>query len=380
MKKICFVTTVSITLKSFVLHIAEHLNKVGGYDITFICNDDEEFRKSLPPYIRFIPVPMNRGINFRDLKSIIKLKKIFTEEKFDYIQYSTPNASLFASVAAKLAKAPIRVYAQWGIRYVSEQGLKRKFLKMLEKFTCHMSTHVRPQSEKNMEYAICEGLYGSDKASVIGTAGIDFNIFDISKKEIYRETIHREYNINSSSYIFGFVGRICVDKGSGELLKSFYKLLEKGYNAKLFMVGDAENIEDIDDELIDWAKESKDVIFTGHIDNSMLNRYYAAFDCYVHPTYREGFGIVLQEAAAMGNAIITTDVPGASEVMEKDVSCKLVLPQNTDKLEEAMEYVLNNRNESEKMGQKAYERTKMLYERRIMLESIEKGMIEIMEE
>ena len=47
-KKICFVTTVSITLKTFVLELAKYMHAQGGYDITFICNEDREFEQSLP--------------------------------------------------------------------------------------------------------------------------------------------------------------------------------------------------------------------------------------------------------------------------------------------------------------------------------------------
>ena len=63
MKKICIITTVSSTLKSFVLDTAKYLYKHCGYEVTLICNTDEKFAESLPAYIRYIPVPMARGIN-----------------------------------------------------------------------------------------------------------------------------------------------------------------------------------------------------------------------------------------------------------------------------------------------------------------------------
>ena len=40
MKKICFVTTVSITIKSFLLQFKDYLVN-NDYDVTFICNTDE---------------------------------------------------------------------------------------------------------------------------------------------------------------------------------------------------------------------------------------------------------------------------------------------------------------------------------------------------
>lgn len=44
MKKICFVTTVSITIKSFLLQFKDYLVD-NDYDVTFICNTDESMYK-----------------------------------------------------------------------------------------------------------------------------------------------------------------------------------------------------------------------------------------------------------------------------------------------------------------------------------------------
>ena len=100
MKKICFITTVSLTMKAFVVESAKYLHNEGGYDITLICNDDKEFSDSLPDYIKFIPVSMARGVDLSVFSSIIDFIKIFKKEKFDLVQFSTPNASLAASIAA----------------------------------------------------------------------------------------------------------------------------------------------------------------------------------------------------------------------------------------------------------------------------------------
>ena len=93
MKKICFITTVSITLKAFVVETAKYLHEKGNYDISFICNEDKQFQATLPSYIHFYPVAMERGISFGGLKAMLEIKKIFKTQKFDMIQYSTPNAS-----------------------------------------------------------------------------------------------------------------------------------------------------------------------------------------------------------------------------------------------------------------------------------------------
>lgn len=128
MYKICFVTTISLTLKSFVLELAKYLHATGDFEIHFVCDHDAEFEKTLPEYIHYNPISMKRGISFDGLKAIREMKKYFKQEKFDLIQYSTPNASCYASIAAKQAKIPCRLYCQWGIAYVGFQGIKEGFL------------------------------------------------------------------------------------------------------------------------------------------------------------------------------------------------------------------------------------------------------------
>ena len=129
MKKICFVTTVSITLKAFVLNTAEYLHQHTDWDITFVCNEDAEFRAELPDYIRFHAIPMERGMSVGGIKAMLQMAKFFKREHFDLVQYSTPNASLYASLAARMAGIPVRLYCQWGLAYVGFQGLKRRIFK-----------------------------------------------------------------------------------------------------------------------------------------------------------------------------------------------------------------------------------------------------------
>ena len=85
MKKICFITTVSMTLKAFVLKTAEYIHKNTDWEISFICNYDKDFAESLPSYINYIPVKMERGISLSGIKAMLQMYKIFKREKFDLI-------------------------------------------------------------------------------------------------------------------------------------------------------------------------------------------------------------------------------------------------------------------------------------------------------
>ena len=92
-KKICFVTTVGLTIKSFLVGFAKYLVELRNYDVTFICADDDVLSQMKFRHIHFIPVPMSRGVNLDALKVIGQLKHIFKEQQFDIVQYATPNAA-----------------------------------------------------------------------------------------------------------------------------------------------------------------------------------------------------------------------------------------------------------------------------------------------
>lgn len=372
MKKVCIITTVSATLKSFVVDTAKYLYEQCGYDVTLICDNDDAFKNSLPDHIHYIPVHMTRGIDFSALGSIKRFIEIFKEHQFDMVQYSTPNAACYASIAAKITKVPIRLYCQWGIRYVGMSGMSRKIFKAIEKMVCRNSTDIRAVSPMNKTFAVSEGLYPEEKAVVVGnggTIGVDMKRYDISKKMEYRLSIRKQHGISADAFVYGFAGRVSADKGSTELLTAFRRIAEAGPDARLLIVGPVEDDRSIPAEILDWAKKSEQVIMTGMVDASKMNEYYSAMDVLIHPTYREGFGMVLQEAGALGIAMVTTKIPGASEVMEDGVSCLLVEPKDVLGLEAAMKKLIIDRDHTQKIGQAAYERTKEFYDRPIMLEN-----------
>ena len=222
----------------------------------------------------------------------------------------------------------------------------------------------------NMEFAVNEGLYKASKADVVGrggTIGVDLSNYDISKKAEWREIIRDKNGISKDDFVFGFSGRVSADKGCKELFTAFKKVSENNENVKLMIAGPIDDKSGSDDEIFNWAKNSDKVVFTGQIENKEMCLHYAAMDVLVHPTYREGFGMVIQEAGAMACPVITTDIPGASEVLENEVSCLLVKPADSESLYEKMNEICNDTQKVKEMGENARKFVEENYERSIML-------------
>lgn len=380
MKKICVITTIEGTMNTFIVPAMEYFVDQ-GYDVTLVCTMSDDFIKRNTRRFHCVNMPMNRGISLSDMIKIPwKFWRLFRKEKFDYVQYATTNASFYACVPAKLCGIKTRVYCQWGLLYVGYDGLKRKVFKWVEKFLCSTATHITVASKKNMEYALAEGLMPASKASVVGnggTVGVDLSVFNVAKRDEYKVKVLEEYPILKGRMVFGFVGRIETDKGINELLEAFLKINNDRF--ALLFIGYFDVLRsNLDSKVLASAKAAPNIIFHGY--SREVPKYMSAMDVLVHPTYREGFSMVIQQAMAMGCAIITTDVPGPSEVIEESVSGLLVPDHSAKDLAKAMIQLADDEALRSSFAKAGLERVRNLFNRQRMLELTYQDRIRMMNE
>ena len=371
--KICALTTISKTMDWFIVDSMRNLSK-NGYEITLICDMEPGFAERNCDYAACINLPMSRGASIKDLLTVpFKFRKIFKRNKYDVIYYTSPNVSLYASLGGFLAGIKTRVYSQCGLRYVSFGGIKRKIFKLVERLTCKFSTAVRAQSPMNMQFAIKEGLCCENKISVVGiggTIGVDLKLCDSFDKDEVRKELRSKYNIPKDAFVFGYVGRINADKGINELIRAFTELSKKYNGIYLVLVGMLDEANPISPENLCKAQNNPKIVLTGNVPANRVYHYMSVFDALTHPTYREGFGKVLQEAMGMSLPIITTDVPGPCEVVENGISGILVKVRDSVDLREKMELLLNDGELRRGLSYEGRKRAEKYFDRPIMLNNI----------
>lgn len=308
-----------------------------GYEVSLICTMSDRFKEKYSGEFKLIPVDMVRGISLKEmLTKPFEFYKIFKRENFDYVQYATTNAAWYASVAAWMARVPVRVNCLWGLLYSADKGFKRWMKKMIEKVPCIFSNRFIVASHKNLDLAVEDRLCRRERAVVIGdggTVGVNLQQFNVQQREQFKQEMLNRYPSLAGKTVFGYLGRIDVDKGINELLEAFFALDRE--DVSLLMIGPLDDLRSgLDEELLKKARNHKNVILTGFTLEVSL--HLSAVDVLVHPTYREGFSMVIQQAMAMGCAVITTDIPGPSEVIEADRSGLLVPIKNPSALKDAM--------------------------------------------
>lgn len=369
-KKICSITTTAPTTQIFVLDSMIEMHR-RGWDVTLICTMDQNLINRIPEGIRYYNVPMSKSFNiFTAVRSTLKLIRIFRKERFSIIQYGTTHAAIFSSFAGWITRVPCRIYMQWGLFNFWEMGMKGKFFKFVGRLTCALSTTIRPVSKKNLDVAVREHMYKSGKGKVLGeggTIGVRIEDYPLEKKDAWKKEVRRKKNIPQDSFVFGFIGRISRDKGNNELIEAFQQICSDN-NMHLILVGPDE--KSIEPELSNWAYNSPNVTMVGNVNHDDIPKYLAAMDVLVHPTYREGFGMVLQEAMAMEVGIITTNIPGPSEVIENNNSGILVPSHDSKQLSIEMMKVFQDPSISKRLGKNGRIRVEKHFRRPKMIDDI----------
>ena len=367
-KKICFCTTIGGTIKAFLIDLSNYLVEHENYDVTWISGEDESLFKYTNEHIHYIPLKMKRGIAMDGIKVIWQMYRIFRREKFDIVQYSTRNAGTYASTASWMAGIKTRLYCQWGMMFIALKGLKRALLKLDEKLIVSLSTVVESESFSMYESAIKHSIYKPEKASVVwyGSAcGVNLDKYILSNKPSWRKEIRQKYGISEDARVFGYCGRITRDKGLNELFAAF-KLVVENKNQKketyLLIIGSNDHAETINPELFAWAKSSPYVKFTGYTDN--VPKYYSALDVFTSLSYREGFGLVVIEAAAMGVPGIVSDALGQRDTIEHGKTGYSVRTYHAEDVVEAMNYFIEHPEKAIEMGINARKVVEEKYEQK----------------
>jgi glycosyltransferase involved in cell wall biosynthesis len=363
--RLCIIATVPISINAFYGKQLEYLHQK-GFDITVVTSPDADFISKLPSFIKGRCVPMIRGMSpLKDLVALFRVIKHVYRGKFDIVQYNSPKAALLGSLASYFCRVPVRLYLMWGIYYTGQKGWRRLLMKWVEKVACFCSTNISPDSQSNCIFAADERLCPSSKITLVGKGsanGIDLERYN---DLLYLEKtcmIRNECGIPGDATVVGFLGRLTRDKGINELVKAFELISISEPNTYLLMVGpwEAKN-QDLEVSVESLIRDCKRVRWLGYKEDA--ERYMSIMDIFVLPSYREGFGVVNIEAAAMGLPVVATDVPGARDSVIDGETGLLVPPRNVQELANAIKKLIDDKGIREEMGARGRENAK-LYEQK----------------
>ena len=351
-KKIIRASTVPQSLDVFCKGMLKELSE--KYEVVALSSPGEPLdRVREREGVRTIAVPMERHISLmKDLKALLAMIKTLRKERPYMIHSMTPKAGLLCMMAGWLTGVPVRVHTFTGLVWPTEFGLKRRLLMFTDRLTCACATHIIPEGE-GVKNDLIVGKITKKPLKVLGygnVKGVDMDKCS-RRPEVMKiaEKLRKE-----DCFTFLFVGRIVRDKGINELCYAFERLHDDYPKTRLILVGPYEDaLDPISGESKTIIDENKAIEVVGAKSGNELLAYYAAADCFVMPSYREGFPNTVLEAGAMGLPSVVTDINGSREIIVDGENGVIVPSQNAEVLYEAMQKMLIDKEKREYMARNA---------------------------
>ncbi|MHB1236567.1 MAG: glycosyltransferase family 4 protein [Gallionella sp.] len=311
MKKLCFVATIPAVVHAFLRgHIQAAAEK---YQVTVVCNSaDEHLLEGLNA--RFVLLPIERKPSlWKDTLVLFQLFRLFRRERFDIVHSHMPKTGLLGMLAARMAGIPIRINTFHGEVWATRSGVRRAALKLFDRLVEALATDILAVSPSQKIFLESEGVLSPGKALVIGAGsicGIDAARFH--PDEAMRESVRHELAITRDATVILFVGRLNRDKGVLDMATAFDAIAKDNPDVVLLLVGSEEDVAfSRIQEICDAVSERlRHVSFT-----PTPERYMAAADIYCLPSYREGFGMTIIEAAACAVPTVATRIYGITDAV-----------------------------------------------------------------
>lgn len=332
-----------------------------GARITVVTSDEPELSdlEGLAGVnTRAIDIP--RSISpWRDLLALIRLWRFFRSHHIQIAHSTTPKAGLLCAVAALLAGVPVRLHTFTGQPWVTMHGTMRWLARACDKLIGILNTRCYTDSPSQRDFLVAERIIDARKLFVIGLgslAGVDTARFcrDRYPPE-KRIALKRSLDIPDKALTLLFVGRITEDKGVRELLQAFRQICLSIHDVHLVFVGRFDEQSGVANSLTRSDVESVPQV---HIVayNPEPEAYMAIADVLCLPSYREGFGTVVIEAAAMELPTIGTGIYGLTDAVVNGETGILVPPRDAKALAKALARLLADSALRQRMGAAARRR------------------------
>jgi len=304
---VVYAVTSAISANTFGIYQIQAL-VAQGYQVHLVCGEGV-VKKELEAYCTEIHIfrQLKRNISLcSDFVSLMKFFLLLKKIKPNIMIYSTPKASLLASIASFLLSINVRVYQIWGLRWQNFQGFRLKLFLSIEKIILKLSTNST--SVSNSVKRFLDKKIANNSIVVLAdgsTVGININYFFFAPNS----------NQKNKSFKIGYAGRITSEKGIEKLLRLFKSISLGAKELELELIGDVDGSPEYLSKFQESIGHCRNINWISGLGQQELGIKMQSWDLQVFLSEREGLGNVILEAGACGVPTFCWDMPGTIDAI-----------------------------------------------------------------
>jgi len=313
-RRICVVVASEMTVRAFLVRHLRAMQR--DYELTVAVNTANlDLLRELGIDGRLAAIPIERQVSiWRDLTALWSLCSLLRKGRFDLVHSMTPKAGLLGMAAAWITRVPVRVHTFTGQVWAARRGAVRWFLRWCDVLIAQLATDTLADSISQREFLIRERVTSS-RIGVLGkgsVGGVDLETFKPDSG--VRNAVRRKLFVQPDEVLLLFVGRLTRDKGVLDLAQAFRLVADERPEVRLVIAGPDE----------ESLRPAISTACGPHIDRVRFfdetdqpQDFMAAADVLCLPSYREGIGVVIIEAAACGVPAVASRIYGIVDALQE---------------------------------------------------------------
>ncbi len=314
--------------------------KARGHEVFAALRPTNEWQARLD----FLPPENILHVSLRNSFGVLSATRIadfISEKKIEIVHAHAARDYIPASLACRMATA----------KFVLTRHVLFP-LKPVHRFTLNNLSKAIAVS-KPVE-ANLQNVFSKGKVALVSN-GIDVEVLAKAGRGKLREAFRFEHNIPFDAHLIGTIGELKILKGQRDFILAAQIVAQKFPDARFIIVGKDNSFkQDFRRELkrlvkifrmeerftwLDWTEDTASLL--------------AALDVFVSASHTESFGLAILEAMAIGCPIVATGTEGANELLQTNVSGKIVPMKEPIRLAEAIGALLTDENLQQIFGRNA---------------------------
>lgn len=277
------------------------------------------------------------NLSFLNPVKIIRLYRLFREERPDVLIMNLPADLKAAGIAARLAGVKRIIYRRGSAIAVRNSFLNRLLFRyLLDDIIANSAETARTLLHENRT------LFPAEKIHIVYN-GVDWKKFDaLPQAPAYRSA--------QVSIVLGNAGRLVPQKGQDVLIHLAKQLKSRGHSFEIVIAGEGKLKEALLRKSVEEGV-SEQLRFLGFVEN--MAQFLNSIDIFLLPSRWEGFGYVIAEAMYCAKPVIAFNVSSNPEIISDNESGFLIAQGDIAAFVKKTELLINDVLLRERMGENA---------------------------
>jgi len=345
--KVAFVANTCWNIYNFRKGLVQHFLRRGD-EVLALTPKDEYVTLVKDWGVKWIETPLDAtGANpLKDWGYMKSIREAFSNENPNVVLSYTIKSNIYSCIMAKPLHIPVVCNVSGLGTVFLVKGLKGKFAIRLYKYAFKHAAFVFFQNADDKSLFLSKIQVPDKRIGLLPGSGINLQEFE-----------RKEY-IPTDSFRFLMISRLIIEKGVNEFAEAASHFSDNE-NVLFTLVGKLDEYHSRTirkEDLEKWTKDGR-LNYLPHSDK--IKELIEKHDALVLPSYREGTSRTLLEGAALGRALIASNVPGCIEVVEDGINGFLFEVKNSKSLVDKLRLY---------MSLSSAERTEMAYNSRRLVE------------